>query len=902
MRRRNKINDIAFEKFSANLSPLQSNSDSYISPTPSPKFSPHGKAFSKDTTQQGPDLTAVSEQRIHDMTEDLKTIKERMRRILKYNHAQIFTDLHVLSELNDTDQPFKAFSYDCLQYFRAYKQIERSGATNKIVGTASLKSSSYTLFNCWKKITNIFDLIDRDGLESLKNYIHGKFESIVLIINDIVRSDKRIANKNDLVVTRDNLKNLIDNLSKNIDGLIDQRELMHQKPNLADSVIYDIKSFTQIYKTSHYNEFNKVNLMQSQLSMYQSLVLTALNDIIVGINSAFSWDDDFNPINADVSKITENIKEVIKLIELPPAIVKPLKKISNVQSNPITKIQVKKDPMAEVKDFTRDFTGNGSFGVAQLENFIDEISNTMNIKISKDGDVWSRLGEVKTNIAKVIQQKEEMQKEYSAFQDKVRYQSRTITNIMKERVRMEAEKANFESEITVRNEDLEERNDELLRQINETLSIAKRREEQLFQMRATDEDGKMKRCLKTIIKRMNEMIDESEQDFSFSNDDLVTRADKLSQFISKRRCPKCRDREVEENELANKMSLLIPEKFSTISEGVDIILKDRARLMRENMVLQREVKEKTELINQMKVATQDLKGKIRELSIQIGQPIGDEDNIAAATLYAINMMEAKQKQETEKKIEEIINGHRTSLLKISKKMKMETSEYKDVKKAVKKLYRDHCELVKENEEKDKLLKEIEQWYRDFGDFHDEKLSIRDMIKELDNRENPLTKMYMDVSNESKTVKETLVICAQRLLAISQSSKYSQFSNMSTKTLIEVFNDLVNDVHDKFDEDKQKLDTYKYNETKTSDVLLGLCGRVGSFLNLKFEDRSQLGIVQLLNDLEKLIERALTDESPLFISVKKLSRYFDPIRSKLGTNSDDPDVIVPRVVQLVTQSP
>lgn len=896
--RRNKKNrdNISFERFGASVTPIVTTDNSPLS---SPKFAPKIKEKERGITSN--DISAASEVQMEVMNKDLKTIKERMRRILKYNHAPIFADIHVLNELNDTDAPFRAFSYDCVQYFKAVKNIERSGQKNKIVGIASLKSSSFTFFNCWKKICNIFEIIDRDGIESLKKYIHGKFESITLVISDVVRQDRRIANKDDLVVTKNNLNNLIDGLIKNIDGLLDQRELIHQKPNLADSVIHDIKTFTQIYKTAHYQEFSKVNIMQSQHSLYLSIVLTALNDIIVGINSAFAWDNDFPPILQDIEKITNGIKEVIKIIELPPSIVRPLKNVAPQQSPTSIISRARKDPLSEVKDFTNDFSGNGSFGVAQLEKFIEDICSTMKIQKKTDGDVWARLEDVRQNVLRVIQEKDNMQNEFSTFQDRIKNQSRTITNIMKEQIKMEAEKANFESEITVRNEYLEERNEELLRQINETLTVAKRREEQLFQLRATDTDGRIKRALKTVVARMNEMLDESERDFTFSDEDLVSRAERLSNFILKRRCPKCRDRELAEEELATRMSYIITDNFSSISEGVDILMKDRSRLTRENAVLQRDNKEKTELINQMKVATSDLKERIRELSIQIGQPIdADNDNIAAATLYAINMMESRQKEETDKKIKSLQEEHNKTLMKIAKAMNTDIAIPENIIKSVTVLYEEAKTLEKSTEEKDKLLKSVQDWLVDFGDFKEPK-PIMDMINEIDKRENPLTKLFMDVSEESKTVQETMAIGAQRLEGIAQSGKYSKFSGMSVKTLITAFNDLIDIVHDRFEKWKVDLNTFKDNELKTSNVILGLCGRIDAFLNNNLKDRANYSIVQLLAELEKLVERALTDESPFFISTTKVNRYLEPIKGKIGTSSTDPDVVFPRVVQIIQQT-
>ena len=809
------------------------------------------------------EIKIVDEESMNILDKQYQEIKEKTQNIMKTNHSLIWSEMHITEIFNKFDGLFKAFIRDSTSFYQSIKKIEDSGESNRIANNATLKATTYSLLNSWKEICGVYEMIQRDGINSLIDYIQTKFNIVSEIIRQIVTRDSRNVHKEKLELCGSNLKGIIANLSKSVTLLLSERDLMHEKEYLIDGSINDIKSFIKIYNEAHYHQFTMSSFMQSQLVQFRANVLTACNDIIVSIKAAFSFDDSINEIIDIIENMTSTFNEVITLADMPPSFVRSSRTtIISRSVTPLSSPIKRKDPIAEVKEFTSGFKENGSSGISKLECFISDVAAEFELKVDKSKDVWDQLNDIKSQLSDVVKRSKELNSEHELFVQKMRNQSKTVTWLMREKDKKEIEYESMKNEILERNVDLEERNEELTRQINEALTIAQRRETQLFQIRENDEGKKLKKCLMRVAERLESVVDKSEVEFSFADDDLITRVDKLTSSISLKKCSKCREREVEDNLNAEELSIALDEPIESFNEGIKKITREYSRVSRELEILKKQMIAKDKEMVEMRTATNEIKRKMKEIAVSLGQPFSDDESIGCSILLAFNVLEESNKEALEKQAKELQNERVKELMNLSLALNLNSEESKDTKLVINLA----IDAIKENNDTKKELNKNQKQLLDINNFLEgrtqerskEKLDIGDnimfLMDAIEKTPNKLSTPYNNALNDIRNLRTTIETGIAKLAALIGKKDMDHYHLFNIQQITELLNKIIDNVRDVYDDEKEKVAAQENTIESAHNSIAQLIGSISSIRGKKLEDISSLTFQETIDKLNREIEQ------------------------------------------------
>ena len=851
------------------------------------------KTSNRKNTISTSDLVAINKDSLGHLTSQYNDVKEKTRLIILHNKSAIWKEMNVQGIFKDFDPIFNLFLRDAANFYRSIEKTENENEGNKIANNATLKNTSKSFLVKWRQICNTYEIIDREGINSLIQYIQTKFQLISNVVRDIITRDPKSCHQARLQLSGSNLQENVLQLSNSFTNLLQQREMMHNQEYLIENAVTDIKTFIKIYNDAHYHQFIMSPFMPVQLGQFRANVLAACSDIINALKAAFSFDTEINEVIDIIDAMTKHIQEILEIANLPPTFIKPKTTVITRAFVPEDKEKQKQierekrlklDPLAEVKDFTEGFNGTGFFAITRLETFIKDISDEFDFEIDDELDVWGKLDVLKQQIQLVMKKTKSTEKEHVLFIERIRNQSKTITGLMKQKEQREQEIEVEEREVKARNVDLEERNEELLRQIVEATSVAQRREMQLFQLRESSQEPQLKACLERVLYRMNKIVDAKYQSFSFSKEDLITRADKISSYLSHKKCSKCQQREEEENRLVDRLSEILGYPVDSFDKSVKELLDKYTQTSKEMNVMKRKMQEKEDKLQTATAAVNEIKRRTKELALRIGHSITDDiDNIAEATLVAFNEMD---------------ESHKDELIQQEKTIKEEQkSKYRDILDAlgITEDERDNLDfiarfckdLVESNHEMDQTIREYEQFADDIEEFlttHwnvqktfptaqqssfnesstallfskkrnlDKLVTIKSYMKQIAESPNPLSKPYEAALKAMDDVRASFMTSIRRVSGLL--GKSNPTIPQDIEKLISTHDKMIGEVQDIFEKDREKIEKQTNDLEIAHNGMSQLCGRLSSSFGEDIKDMSSFTMEQIVDDLTDLIEHCI----------------------------------------------
>lgn len=795
-------------------------------------------------------------------TFDMKNLKDiidaiakKLREIMTINHASIFDKTNVLNEMTQAIDLFKPFFHDINYYYRTVRVAEETGSTNRLISTASLKSSSFTFSQKWKVIVSVFNTIYTEGIPSLMELLDTKFRNMEGIVNAIVLHDKKSIHLEYLKKEGSRVIETINSIKKNIGLMLSKPDLLRDDPRMLENCTDDLKTFLQRYNEVHYREFGKSGLMQCQLNQYKANIQSSVNDIIVGLRAAFTFENDMSEIQNMVEDASCQIQSIIDTLDLPPFVSSNLfKRKSSPEKTALS--SCKSTALTELKD--SDTTDN-SFETVKLSNFLDKVKKMLAVEFKTNG-IWDNLDEIYQSLHKKIRDIEEKEKEFNLFNKRVFSQSKTIASLMKDSHEQKHLSEDNENKLKSYIKDLEDRNDELIKQRNEALNLVNKKDDQIFALRSRFDESKTRECLERVATRLNSMLDESEREFSFKKDDLVTRAERMSLFILERRCKDCSRYIKEMSEIESAIKTIRPLRES---ESISQFIKEIGQKLKEKAI----IKEGT--MTEINIETTELDNSDETSGKKFANAETQLNKSETSNSVGIQNEKLKEVQEgtndsdeVRKEMNEEVQGEHNSISEFQQEAAGEVRERASNSSEV------QNETIKEFHEETNNLSEVQ--LETVGEIQERVSNSSDTQKETvkeaqEETKNP-NKIQKQIVKEIQEVNNIGIKGLDNTLSTNDSSEFAEILRQMSQLI--GINDLGNDpvqatkvlwkkIYNKYIENNELLNEREKTLQNVEKWMLGRCDYqpIGRDINAKLEE-----LMQAIDDIPNPLLKGYNDLS------------------------------------------
>ncbi|KAK8853776.1 hypothetical protein M9Y10_016319 [Tritrichomonas musculus] len=845
---------------------------------------------------------------------DLRTFCNSLSEV---NFCPVIHEVELVEQVDILDLLFKPFYTETLRYLHA---LHLSEIDNTYVGSSALKQVAFPFVDQWKQFVQLINKVRDNGIHSMAKYLHIKFEIIYGVIRDIASNQKRDSvHIEEVKKAAATLNELVIQIDEGISFLILKTDLKQMAPDVLEAKIRDLRTLYRLYESEHNSEFSKSGFSICDLLQLRSNVQSAILDIIGGLKAAFSFHDDIEKIYSQVDEIQKMLTRVSEQINLPQTVVHTAKK--KVITDPRLLRKRSKDPLKDVKNFLRTTDNKDAVDIdshivicGKLDLYIDKVCDELGIPpFDNSINVWERLNMVQEQVIHRIKSSKELEREYSLFQEKIQTQSGHITNLMKTNNKKTAECEEIEKRLNQKIADLEDRNQEMMKQRNDALTITKKREEQLFKLRLKYNENGTWKALQEVTQVLSRFLGIPIPD----SKDIPKSAMDLSFTLNKRGCVKCHQHEDMEKDIRKRIERIIPIKEkdslvniisglladyqrmkyqSDMSHASHSHIEDGIKAMQECLKLV-EVKSNEVLQINNEGLEKDDKKKKKERSIL--EMVKDTSN---SFLLLLNMhkreMESLKKHFDERRQNELssIMSKALSLFHPEK-----VSESDDVVEMILDILKnsseqyDDCKL--ENRNKDDMIEKVTNWLRIKTNTEDDQ-SIEKMMTIIDKKENPLENVVYEQQLEKNQIQQEIHLMVTKIKGICGVNEQTDY--MELNNLIKYANVILDKLHDKVEMENNSSDMRAHEDDYIIGELSNVISRFKNILdNSESIDFSKETTNSLLKRLHILIDQ-LTSEKQ-YIQIDVINQLTDRLRNEEINDlphSLDPREYLPMISQKI----
>ena len=898
------------------------------------------------------DQTTVSSSEIKETSKESMTLlKKQIDKLTKltkdltlYNHSMIFTETDILNELNTLKTNFQAFYHDSVYYYKAVKAVEESFFSTRTVPNTALKSSSLTFGTNWRNVNSLFIKIQKNGKKSLASYIESKYKTMDQIICQITATDQQNIHMERISKSALKLRESSISQSKHVALVLKEKDI-HNATKVMEDMLSDVKQLVQQFGNDCFQVFSNCAVPQTELKQCKSLFNDAGNEILVALRAFFSFDSDMKVIGLLINEISEHIQQIINIAELPPCPIhacpsaqivqatirsraaEPIRCKSSAFSVPISPlltpaISQKNTPPPTPTENThkKGFPKSGSMkdsltlsheDLLKIESIFTEMRKmfrlTIPVNVGESGDVVKKLEEIQNEIKKKQENDVEDQKEK-------------------------------ENEVKESKLKLKKRIEELQNNVECSENYAKSLENQLREIEEKGRESREKNVLEKVVERMSSMVSESESDFQFMNNDVVTKADKLSLFIIERKCTKCMEHEKFEHELMMKLGIssncgeTIEEQLMNIQEKVSGLNQEVLDKENEIKTLEDKMNEKDEEIQKMKESAARIKSialgiarensSLSESDQKSIEQINETEDLVEVALAAFEKMKEAHKEKIQETTDLLVHKHQEELKEIADALDMCDEEtVAAITRCVMKVKEELEQSKNAVQERDRVLNKLDIWMNDHivktreekeEEAKDKSIDekFQGLMFQFDESPNPLEKPYEELTRERRNMRtdiEKVVSSISKFftgqMRNEQISKQLQrIKTLKITDLVKLNNEMVTAIAQSFGKKESMIVKLKAETVDSKKSMVLLCEKVNEFLEKpkpkEGEEVPEKTLYELTTQLTQLIDEVCNSGTDNFVPKEMLIKETKPIKKIINCTLNNPKVFMQTIVSTI----
>lgn len=838
----------------------------------------------------------MTEQSLDNFERRIGTLISNCKSLAETNSAPIISELELVEEAQVLRELFKPFKRECITYLTALKNAEK---TQEYVSSKALEMVVFPFVQKWNQFVLIVRDVKSGGIESMNSYINVKFRGMDNIIRDIGELQRRDSvHITSVKKASDSLRELLEQIRESITELLDDSNFGQLTEKSLEGRINDMKSFQRVYSSVHFSEFLKSGFSQSELVQFKANVQTGCNDIMDGLRAAFVFYPSMDKVKEDVSDIHKHLSRVTKQMKLPQTLNRTVRKILTVRDEALTR---KRGPgMARVREFVEgDGEPDTEFVVTvKVEQFMREVSGELGMELDMSQDLLENLRKVKSEMMGRIKAAKELEKEFEMFQDKVKTQSSNITTLMKRYNAKESENAMEKSELNHVIGELEERNVEILRQRNEALETAKRREEQFYKIRMKFNESLILQTLEIVTERIAKFLNLQIVD----RNNINKWALELSETLIKRGCLNCKRKDELLNETRRRLQPALPQTAvageTTPSLAASVVAKFEKT--------KHELTSMTEYCHKLEGELETMKKGAEEIARQSAEHL---------QIFK-RSFEGKTAQEISasitKSFAEMVSKHKIDMASLESSMKRQHSEelsnitkellvicpMTDVKtdeditsvmtKLAERVKEQYQELTKKNEQLAQENAKVKSWLLERSGSTDDSLSSEHLMMKIDTAENPLTQTVLQHAKATHKLQSEIALILAQIKGIMRYEDGQDPSTMSIPEIVDYSQLLIEKLHDNIETTKRDFSL----QGKTLIELENELGKIYSQLNRCLGRCDPVPATGIASQVEEMIDRVVNNVDN--VSVSKVNELTSSIRNILGIDSLNPMEYIPTI--------
>lgn len=669
------------------------------------------------------------------------------------NRANIFEQTDIVEEGKKIETQFKSFFAEASKCHSQLSKITDPNESYK-VNTATLKNTAFTFLHSWKNYNALLNLIDKNGNQSILDYVTVKLDKVDIIIREITSKYRRNSvHTEELKKTGGTLMSLIDNLRENLNILLVQPQVMSNQPSLMNVSINDLKSFVHVFNTASYNVFPKSGHMQVELAQFKNEFNSACNDIINGIKCGFSFKDDMKQIFDVASDFNEYLLEIIQTLNIPTSITHAARQRKLSDSNS----EDSQTTFEKLMEFVGEIEPEENIVTcAKQDLFIDSIANRMNIQITKEVDVWTRLDLLQKEFFKKLDAVKVAEDNQNMLLQKIDAQSKHMKEIIKDNA---AKENSHQAEQLRLNNLINKLNDDIAMLKSEKIGLENRivhLETINAKLRSKKNDDNTNDMLDRIGNKMSLMmtaVDDPVQQTMLPDEEDTNRLEKMNLFVLEKRCSKCNAYEQMTRDVKKKLKAIVEiPKNAPLPRVIDSFIDDYKTLESNHKQLQEDYELLQNKLQLLLDANQRVLDMIAEQlnELDIKYEAKTPEDMANAIYDAFTKLREHYENKLIQQAKEAEERHKGELEEIMKLLKEMMPGIEDdpllsaaeqaiarIRKLDEKLRQVTYELNNANI----LLKHVEKWMNGKSNFVTDGLPIDHalemMMKAIDEAPNPL---------------------------------------------------------------------------------------------------------------------------------------------------------------------
>ena len=565
-----------------------------------------------------------------------------------------------------------------------------------------------------------------------------------------------------------------------------------------------------------------------------------------------------------------------------------------------------------------------------------------------DADVWTQMELIKQKLPELIQQ--------------IKKNERTKDEVNPEEV--QKMKQDFEK----RENEYKKRISEIEKKAEISDQYAHSLEDQIKTMEQADENLRGSKTLQRVISKMSQIVSETDDELPLMTDSDTESTEKMNLFIFDRKCKNCLEHEKFEYDLLQKLGadilgdsihdgMTFQEKIKLLPQKIDEMKAQIVGLKQEIDDLEKIKQEKENTIQKMKNVTEEIRTRAKDMNDDYHkkliesldeditpmrrkrlledsdkhqenlQILNESEDMAKVAMSAFEAMKEIHTKELEAAKKEIEQKHKEQLKELAEALNITDDEsITAIINGVLKVKQEMEQTRAEINEKDRILKRVDNWMRDHivnlnqkppSEAETKQLSLEQQFHNLmfqfDETPNPLSKPYEELSNERRKTRSDLeenVIKMSKIFPANKKTPQMQQKIQNVKTLkplelMTLHSNMLDTITKNIGGKDEVIHKQKKAISDSKDELKIINNKLLEFLGVpkiknqnNSEEEEEPSIYDLIQKLSTLIDEICNSGNQNFVSSEFLNKAISPVRNLLKTPSLDPRVFIPQLVSLL----